>query len=248
MINRSTLLSLSLTVPVIVAHAQLATITDHDGNVVNSTMVEITGDAAAFSIDEGFTLTLNGEVMKVVDMVRYEMGVIPATGNYFCWGECWLPQNAGAYPTWSAMEPVNLAPGVPTNGFHAYYQPRGIEGCSDFRFVWFASSEPNDSVWVDIRFCAIEGMSVGELAKPSFSMFPNPAVGSTVQVQLDQLAGASSRMVIYDVLGGRVANHRLAKGQERMDLSTDELAPGVYFATLEENGRAVMTRRLVVQR
>ncbi len=244
----STLATLSALFLSLSAGAQLVTVIGPDGQEVTSTELVINGDPDAGSIDVGLSTLLNGEVPKSVNLVRYEMDVIHGSQNYFCWGECWAPQNAGARPVWYAMTPVDLEPGISGGGFHAYWAPNGLTGCTKFRFVWFNVDDRNDSSWVDVRFCSIEGMGVGEVAKPSFSMFPNPAVGSTVQVQFDQVAGVSSRMVIYDVLGGRVGNHRLAKGQERMDLSTDGLAPGVYFATLEENGRAVMTRRLVVQR
>jgi hypothetical protein len=231
-----------------VSQAQLVTVTDEQGNVMNSTLVVVNGLSSDEVIDRGFTTLLNGDVAKTVDMVRYEIDPVMGTANYFCWGECWLPQAAGAQPTWEAISAVNLAPGVANNGFHAYYNPEGLEACANFRFVWFDSADPDDSVWVDVRFCAEAPIGIQEERAPAFSMSPNPAVGQNVQFSLDMNGSAQTDLVIYSVLGERVRAHRLSKDQSRFDLSTSGLAPGVYFAALERNGRALNTQRLVVQR
>lgn len=243
-----TLSTLSVLLLSTASQAQLVTITGPDGQVVNSTEIQVDGNPGASAVDIGLTTTLNGETPKTVNLVRYETEMVHGSQNYFCWGECWAPQLSGARPTWYAMTPVDMEPGMAGGGFHAYWSPMGIAACTKFRFVWYDVANEDDSVWVDIRFCSVEGLGLNNVSAPAFSMFPNPSVGGTVQFELERITGATARMVVYDVLGGRVVNQRLAKGQGRLDLSTEALSPGVYFATLEENGRAVMTKRLVVQR
>lgn len=232
------------------AQAQLVSVTDEDGNMVNSTTLVVNGLPSDFTLERPLNTTLNGDVAKTVNMVRYELEPVMGTQNYFCWGECWLPQDAGARPTWEAISPVTLAPGVVSSGFHAYYKPNNIEGCSLFRFVWFDVANEDDSVWVDIRFCAAGTVGVKEVSSvPSLSVFPNPSTGQDVQLTMD-LAGNNQgvSLTIYSMLGERIRNVAVRGSEPRILLAAGTLPAGVYFATLERNGKAIATQRLVIAR
>ena len=84
----------------------------------------------------------------------------PLTQNYFCWGVCYGPQDAGAIPAWSSLpqHSITMSPGVGYSNFGGYHSPMGQVGSSTYRFVWYDVGNPTDTVWVDIEF---EANSVG---------------------------------------------------------------------------------------
>ena len=66
-----------------------------------------------------------------------------------------------------------------------------------------------------------------------------------IAVELERSA-RNTAITVYDMLGSRLRSVRLAPAQSRIDLEVQDMAPGVYFATIEQGGRAIATRRFVV--
>ncbi|HHP7239075.1 S8 family peptidase, partial [Longibacter sp.] len=79
--------------------------------------------------------------------------------------------------------------------------------------------------------------------------FPNPA-GRQVTVRYELPADGPVQIAVYDVLGRRVrtvTNGNDTKGRKEVTVSTDRLAPGMYFVRLETGG-TIRTQRLSVVR
>lgn len=231
------------------ASAQFVQVLNEEGEMVNGHTLYVSGDVTS-EVDLGIGLNTVSTTDQFVHMRRYEMGVLPGTANYFCWDLCWLPADAGTYPTWMANSAQYLTANTPYTGFHAYYDPNGIAGESVFRFVWFSPSNDDDSTYVDIVFNAgTVGISESGSAVRSFSAFPNPANNSDVTLTYDLAsAPAGAKLVVYNMLGERTLSRTLGTAQGRVTLRTGELPAGVFFATLESNGKALATRRVVVTR
>lgn len=236
-----------LTLPV---HGQdFITLTDGDGATVNGTLVTHVGSASS-SVDEVDILaTLVSGPIREVNMRRYEMDVEPLTQNYFCWGLCYGPQDAGALPVWNSLpqHSLDLEAGVAVANFHAYHVPQGVEGSSIYRYVWFDVANHDDSVWVDIEFQSM-GVGIEENAvQAGLTVFPSPSKGADVQfdVVLPSAVGAST-LVIHNSLGERIRTTTLRTGQPIARLSTEGLTPGMYFASIDVQGRSLVTRRFVV--
>lgn len=227
----------------------IVTITDESGNVVNGTMVN--GDCL-FSTDTVSLFTsLNASSTTTVNLRRYEVWTVPGTKNFYCWGVCYLPANAGANPVWVSQDPVTMNPGATYDNFHSYYRPQGQPGTARFRFVWYNMDTPNgaDSSWVDIQYCAQVGVEERAAAANTLSAWPVPALGQdvTLDYTLDR-PGVSNQLVLYNMLGERVRRVNLTAGQGRIIIATADLVPGVYFANIEREGRVLATRKLVVTR
>ena len=232
------------------AQAQLLTLRDENNNVVNETMVVHNGASTETVFETDISATLNGTVGKSVNVRRYEITVAAGTQNYFCWGVCYGPQDAGALPVWNALpqHAITLSPGVAVTNFHAYHSPMGQENCNVYRYVWYDVGNTNDSTWVDIQFCSqAVGINEALAAQYNLSVFPNPSVGNDVRVNFTVTGAASATsLVVYNALGGRVHAERIRAAQQTAILSAAELSTGIYFATLESNGTALATRRFVV--
>jgi hypothetical protein len=225
-------------------------IEDAGGNMVNGTTVIYYGDAEAPVLEVGAYVTLAAGENRMVNLRRYELDVQPNTLNYFCWGLCYLEQEAGALPVWQSQpnHALELTAGVPVSDFKAYHVPNGQLGNSSYRFVWFDVGNPNDTAWVDIEFrsspVGVEEFGTGVR---TFNIFPNPSMGNDVRITVDLEGGLEgTSLVVYNALGGQVQASTLASLHARNVLPVAGLPSGIYFAAVQRHGVALATKRFVI--
>jgi hypothetical protein len=225
-------------------------IRDVSGAIVNEQVVVYFGDVNAPVLTEYLTTELMSGPSRVVNVRRYELDVQPNTQNYFCWGVCYGPVDAGSLPVWNAFgqHALDMEMGVPLSNFSAYHSPFGQVGNSTYRYVWFDTAVPTDSVWCDIQFRAIDNVGVEELAPSvSLSAFPNPSQGADVQFQLDiRNVDRTLDLVVFNALGERVRTITVRPGTTTARLGTVSLAEGLYFVSVVDKGNALSTKRFVV--
>lgn len=229
------------------AFAQLdLTVTDVWGTPQNGQVITYYGESSDFEQEVDLHTTLNGSSALTVNVRRYELNTVPGSQNYFCWGVCYLPQNSGLLPTWVSQDEVNLSPGTTFEGFHAFYKPLGNASVAGFRYVWYNMDDTNDSTWVDIYFDSAVGISEKEVVT-GFEAYPVPAVGQNVVLEYAfGNAGSNRAMVLRDPLGNTVLTRSLPAVQGRTVIGAGLVRPGVYFATLEQDGKALKTRRIII--
>jgi hypothetical protein len=230
------------------AQAQLATVTDEHGNVVTNGMFVHLGDDQTSNQEASLYVTLNGSSNKTVNVRRYEVDVDAGTQNYFCWGVCYGPVDAGQTYMWQAQpdHALLLEPGVEVSNFHAYHSPMGVMGTSVYRYVWFDVANTNDSVYVDVHFM-ITGVGVPENATTSnLNVYPNPVIGKEMQLEFQTGSANGGTVILRDAIGQVVASHLVRSNNGRITIPTEGLQKGVYFATIENNGKILVTRRVVI--
>jgi hypothetical protein len=228
----------------------VVTLTNEDGQVVNGTVVF--HPSAPTNVRDTVSLfaELTGANAAEVNVRRYEIWTVGGTRNYFCWGVCYTAVNAGQQPSWISQHPLLMSPSVEYNNFHAYYEPNQNAGTARFRYVWYRMSTPNaaDSSWVDIDFGGAVGLPEGgSPAAVNLASWPNPSMGSDITIthSIGQFS-AGAELVIYNVLGDRVMALPIREKHGSQLIRTGELGAGVYFANIEQQGRILATRRLVV--
>ena len=232
------------------AQSDLVTLHDTNGVVVNGTTIIVYGSASSFVLEQDIEAELTGSVARNINVRRRELNVVTGSKNYFCWGVCYLARLSGATPLWISNDPVLMSPGVVANNFHAYYRPEGNASYCCFQYVWFDMSNPSDTAWVNICFDTQTFTGVEEVeAAPSLSAYPNPVAGGDVTFTYDVAGGVGgAQLVLYNALGERAVVRSVSTSNGRATVPTANLAPGVWFAALEQNGRMIATRRLVVGR
>lgn len=231
--------------------AQFLTLKDEGGASVNNGMIDVWCDLTPVppAVEYDVTCRLNTSSPKVVNMKRYELQIPEGvTWNYYCWGECYAPDTSGDHPVWYAPDVNTLYPDEDFIGFHAYYQPAGVAGNACFRYVWFDDLNPTDTAWVDICFHATPvGIEDHAPTIFNFSAYPVPSNGGNVELTFDApRAGQQVVVELHDALGQSISTERIRAGQQRLVLSEGRLGPGLVFATLRVDGRAMATRRLVI--
>jgi hypothetical protein len=234
------------------ASAQLQPIVwlrDTNDVVVNGSTVIVYGDGNT-ELEADLVAELTAPMSKNINVRRHELNVVANTKNYFCWGVCYLPRNSGQTPTWVSVDPIVMVPAQEYTNFHAYYRPLGEQAYCCFQYVWYDMANPNDSTWVNICFDTQTFTGVDEVAAaPSLTAYPNPVSGEEVTFTYDAAGGVGGlQLVLYNALGARTVVRSVSTNNGRATLPTAGLAPGVWFAALEQNGRMVATRRVVVGR
>lgn len=250
MITRPILLLATVLLSFVSMAQGIVTITDHDGQVVNGSLIS---HPATQSTDTVKLLSrITSATPMEVNVRRYELWTVPSTENFFCWGVCYLPVAVGVKPTWVSQHYVEMNPGANYNNFAAYYSSNGqAASTSRYRFVWYNVEDPlgADSSWVDIEFGGAVGIQERASKGMELAVWPNPSNGEDVQV--DHSFDGSPEgvsLVLYTVLGERMRSWELNSVAGRSLLPTSELGAGVYFVNLERNGRILGTRRVVVTR
>jgi hypothetical protein len=83
----------------------------------------------------------------------------------------------------------------------------------------------------------------------SFTLpYPNPANDHVVISYNLENTAATSELVIHNVLGATVLRKELAAGAQEVQISLENLQPGMYFYSLTIGGNSQFTRRLVIKR
>jgi len=233
------------------AQTPIVTLRDAGDNVVNGTTLIVYGNPTSVELEQDVTAELNASSARNINVRRHELNVVPGSKNYFCWGVCYIPRLSGQTPTWVSLDPISMVPQDTISNFHAYYRPSGTSAYCCFQYVWYDVSNPDDSTWVNICFDTqtFTGMQDLAVSGPSLNAYPNPVAGGADVALEYQLADAgSAQVVVYNTLGTRAFVRSLTGNAGRALLPTTTLAPGVWFAALEQNGRMVATRRFVVTR
>ena len=221
------------------------TITDENGQDVTNTSVTVTEPSTTFTMGRAFDAVLDGSSAEIL-VRRYELSVVDSTMNYFCWWECYAPIYAGDSPVWVSADPVQMNSGEAWEGFHAYYRPMGRAGTSCFRYVWYSETNAVDSVFMDICFEAtVVGINELSAADLRLDVSPNPSSGD-VTFSFDQTSAAQRQLVLHNALGERVSTMAVSGAQRRMVLEAGKLPSGVWFASLETDGRVLATRRFII--
>jgi len=220
-----------------------------DAPVANGSVIQVWGDVneSLLTWHNLSAVNLTGSTTKI-NMKRYTLSAPSTVEDYFCWYVCLGSVVSSTNPT------LNHSTGACFNSnnldtlnyFSAYYKPMGLTGSATFRYVWFNSSSPTDTAYIDITF-NVTPVSVPEInLEPSVSVYPNPAKDQ-IAVQLENVDfNEAVTLVIYDVIGNKVIQQSIASVNTRLDIS--DLANGSYICTILSDKKSILTKRIIVNR
>ncbi len=218
-----------------------------DGVNLTNGAVTLTGESAIFfPQDEPLkqrVQMVNNTSAPLRMLVRRHMDNVPANSTQqFCWGPvCYFPSVIVAQDT------IDLAPGASNSTFYAYFFPSGNAGNYSVRYTFYDANNPADSSFVDINFAVT-------LDQPNLTSevligqhYPNPAREFT-QMELQLPTGPNAQIELYNLTGGLVKSYEVTSGKSTFKMNVSDLRPGVYFYTVRQDGKALVTRRLVINR
>lgn len=201
----------------------------HYGNV-NESLVKF-----HFKVENIFTDSLD------VKLKRTEIGKVTGTQNYFCWSICYNPVNSGSKPTWVDIGTVKMKPDSLYENFSAYYIPNGVEGVAGFHYVLYDVNNSSDSAFVDIFFDMTTGINENHAYDKTF-IFPNPNDGNFAIQVTDISEFNDCEVKIYNILGEEVSSQKIKTSKSEIR----NIPPGIYFCSLKEKNRTVLTKKFMV--
>jgi hypothetical protein len=222
-------------------YSQSLALADSSGPVANNSTRTFHGhvnDAELLSymfVKNTTSATIGVKVKKV------ELSLISGSVNSFCWGLCFPPS------VYVSPDPVDInAHATDSADFAGHYTPNGFEGISNIRYVFFNQANSADSVCVNIAYDALyEGIS-DQTAKNILSgAYPNPA-NNTVNFEYSLNSENEGSVVIRTLPGTMVKKSDLKSSENKVSVFTGDLPAGIYFYSLEIDGKSLITRKLII--
>ncbi len=165
---------------------------------------------------------------------------VPGTENFFCWSGACLPPTAMVSSSAFAM-----APGASTSEFTAHYTPNGNGGITVIRFTFYDSHTTSDSAYFLIKYIGILGVNDNKLAYYISTPYPNPAKEIT-HIKYNVNVNSKAYIQIYNICGKIEKQVYLTDNNGVLDLNVSNMPSGIYFCSLNINGKAVRTTKLIV--
>lgn len=241
------LLSLSLLGLFGSASAQMTMVlTDSAGNVVtNGSTVNFTVSCSA--LDTRFWHFTNAGGSQINVKVKKTTMVLndPGATVYFCTGtNCYSPAQTLSLN-------VALAGSGGTELLTTDHYPNSVAGVTTVRYTIVNQANVLDTAYFIINYtavCSPGGINSASIVKPSISNpAPNPASSVfAINYKFGSTTNAGAKMVIYNMLGARVMETEVEGLEGTLKMDVSRLDQGVYFCSLESDGKTLATRRLVV--
>lgn len=174
---------------------------------------------------------------------RENISLVSGSDNYFCFGNCFDSA------TDTCVYGLDLNPkDTLKNEFSAHYTPKGNAGTSLIKYSVYVEDKLSDLTAVYVRFNAVTGVKNNSMSEVSLNAYPNPASDNvTIAYQLPQGNMAPAYLVVKNLIGKTVMTVPMPQASEKMMINVSELTAGVYFYSIEQNSRALMTKKMIVK-
>lgn len=204
----------------------------------------------------GFTTNLNGETPFFMDLTNntdnrvqlkiYKETLSLVSGAYcsFCLGECYAGDES--------IFPYEMNPGQSLThetagdlAFHLNYNPNGTVGTSLFRFT--IADETNAEITTSFYFSVTASSNVGiqTYNTNTLSAYPNPAK-DYVTINYT-ISNSPAKLVIRNLVGATVFTQNIIPTNTKVKISLSDFKAGVYFYSIEQNNKALLTKKLIVK-
>ncbi|MFP4091110.1 MAG: T9SS type A sorting domain-containing protein [Cyclobacteriaceae bacterium] len=120
------------------------------------------------------------------------------------------------------------------------------------KYLFFDINNPENSLVRDIRYHITNEFPNGIMfSRPDIKVsnaYPNPVVDQATLEYSLQDPMLKANIVVHNLLGNQVLSMDLPYGESSIKLPAEELTNGIYFYTLQINGKKVSTKKMVVRK
>lgn len=161
--------------------------------------------------------------------------------NAICWQTCFNPNVS------VALFSLHIPAGQENNQFvgHVYPDGDGVPRSGAITYVFYQEFDEADSITFTMNYEVTANFSTRENKLPELKVFPNPAK-DILHIELSRTGGQASEFELFDMVGHKLYTKSLS-ANANFDVDLKKLAKGVYFYTLKQNGKALITKKLVVK-
>jgi len=221
---------------------QSLALADSAGPVQNNSTITVTGHVNDAELLSYMFVKNTTSAAIAVKVKKVEISLITGSTNSFCWGLC-FPPNVYVSPT-----PLTInSHATDSTDFAGHYSPNLFTGISTVRYVFFNNANPSDSVCVNIAYDALQvGISTQTIKNILSGAFPNPANNA---VNFDYALNSENigTLIIRNLLGTVVRNTNLKSNESKVSIFTGDLPEGIYFYSLDVDGKSLATRKLIIK-
>jgi len=180
---------------------------------------------------------------------RYALQEVPGADGNFCWGFLCIAWSTGHYN--ASSEVVTMAPGETNHSFKAKYRHHGNEGQSIYRYCLYEVNDLVDDVCQTVNFCVdaacvVSTEEVNNLGG-DIQISPNPIQNIGNITYRFNSAPTNGKLVVYNTVGAKVKEIRLNNREGVVFLGASDFQSGIYFCSIEDNGNAQSTVKMIIQ-
>lgn len=151
------------------------------------------------------------------------------------------------------LEVNTLEPGEVFDGLSFLLEAGMDESRGTVRYLIFDTDNPTNALERELTFHVQGEFPAGIMfQRPDMKIsnaYPNPIVSSaSIDYSMDTFEDHAARIVVMNLLGNKVMEFELMSGEHSINIPTDELSNGIYFYTLQLDGKNVATKKIVVRK
>ncbi len=191
---------------------------------------------------------INNTALTATYATRAEVIQLVAGSNYqYCWGEhcsAWVAGNV-ALP-----DVVTIGPDAANGTFYTHFRPNGFSGHSIIRYCWYNINSPTEEVCYDVNFCVnaecvitvTKVTQVGDITEIS----PNPITKTSTLSYDFTTVPTNAKIQIHNMVGSLVKEVLLEKKSGLVTIEAADFESGIYFCSIQCDGKIFETKRLVI--
>lgn len=214
---------------------------------VFSQSIQLTATSSLGSGDIGESEIIIPVGVKNISTSEKQVGVIAKTissqtgfDNYFCWDACFEP---GVFVSGT----LPIVAGGSLSAFTSHLKPNGYIGTASIRYVFYVEGETDSLSFIanfSVTPLGVEKLNISQSSLSDF--YPNP---STDKVSFNyNIFTSGAKLLVFNALGAKMVEKSLSVAEKTASIDVEKMNPGIYFATLEVNGKSVISKRFIVKR
>ena len=228
------------------AYAQSLTLS-YEGTAINS------GDTLEVVVpilderDFWLAVTNVSEEDVMVVAVREDLDVLEGAEATFCFaGNCYLPHTLVSQTVMVPSQSTLSHETMPDNAFHLTYTTP-VAGVSYIKFTFANEDDMADNAVVIFKLVSDPTNIVNMAVATKMRAYPNPA-SENVTIEYAYTGNSNNvKLVIKNLLGATLLTKSLDANGNRVKVDLSEYNAGIYFYSIEADGRPLVTKKLLVK-
>jgi hypothetical protein len=213
-----------------------------NGPLANGAQMVQSGPSDTLQLITFLNITnVSGNAVDVM-MKKEEISMCPGASSSICWaGYCYGP--GMMISTFS----LSMLPGETVSGCFGHFGPYGCRGLSVIRWTFFNRSDPSDSMSMTVQYSTFPS-ATGVIPGPLFTLAAAGPIPADNQIVIRHALppGNQGRIKLRDPSGKTVSSSGVVILSGTVAFNAAGLSPGAYFCTLEIDGTALKTIKVLV--
>lgn len=213
---------------------------EYDGYVYENgeTIISPYNEAFGEYVTELYIRNLSNDDLNIIveqDLLEGADGIM----MQLCWGQCMVGnEHITSLPVLVAAQTVS----IDMVSLHCLF----LEGETGVvKAIYHAYDEDHPESKISIIVLYGETANVAETSFNLGQAYPNPA---STEVHFDLQSNDNVNVTVYNLLGQEVKSQLVGAHQNRVNISVDDLQPGIYFCRFSVNGMVERTEKFIVKR